>query len=42
MYINYISKGVKIKKICVKVAFVGEQMTKFELEEIENFDLVKS
>ncbi|XP_016663060.1 uncharacterized protein LOC107884772 [Acyrthosiphon pisum] len=41
-YIKFRSKSESTKKMCEKEAFIREQMTKFELKEIDNFELVKS
>ena len=40
--IRFRSKSVRTKKMCEKGAFIREQMTKLELKEIDNFELVKS
>ncbi|CAI6350179.1 unnamed protein product [Macrosiphum euphorbiae] len=41
-YIKFRSKSVTTKKMGEKEAFIREQMTKLQLKEIDNFELVKS
>jgi len=33
---SHISKSVRTKKMCEKESFIREQMTKYELKEIDN------